>query len=135
MNNQPGNNNIHHNGDALKRDLSTLEGDSVARFGRFGENINQAREDLKIWVDDGFSQIGDLADDARSTVVDAAHTVKKDVKHGLNKYNLQAQAAADRVPGGFAKKAARYPWVALSIALAAGFILGRMLKPRASFHI
>jgi ElaB/YqjD/DUF883 family membrane-anchored ribosome-binding protein len=62
-------------------------------------------------------------------VVGAAATVKKDVGHGLSQYNAKAQEVANQVPGGFGKKAVRYPWVTISIALAVGFLLGSLLKP------
>lgn len=62
-------------------------------------------------------------------MVSAAATVKQDVRHGLNDYNAKAQKVADKVPGGFSEMAAKYPWVAISIAVAVGFLLGSLLKP------
>lgn len=120
----------------VKKDLSTLEGDSAARFGRFEDNVSQAtgkaKEDLTTRMQDGVSQLSEgfekLAGDARESVVGAAATVKKDVGHGLSQYNAKAQEVADKVPGGLGEKAARYPWVAISIALAVGFLLGSIRK-------
>jgi len=121
----------------VKQDLSTLEGDSSVRFSRFEDMVSQAagqaKEDLTKWMVDGVSDLSEgfekLADDARESVVSAAAMVKKDVGHGLSQYNAKLQKAADTVPGGFGKEAAKYPWVAISIALVVGFVLGSLLKP------
>ncbi|MDD5371365.1 MAG: hypothetical protein PHQ40_20025 [Anaerolineaceae bacterium] len=121
----------------VKKDISTLVGDSAVRFGRFEDNLNQAtgkaKEDLTTWVEDSSSQISEglekLTDQARETMVSAAVTVKKDVGHGLSQYNTRAQEVADKVPGGWGMKAARYPWVTISIALLVGFLLGIVINP------
>jgi len=120
-----------------KKDLATLGDDGVAGLGRIGDKVSQitgkAKEDLTTRVEDGVSQMSQgfekLTGDARETLVGAAATVKKDVGQGLSQYNAKAQEVADKVPGGFGEKAARYPWVTLSIALAVGFLLGSLLKP------
>jgi ElaB/YqjD/DUF883 family membrane-anchored ribosome-binding protein len=112
-------------------------GDSSVRFTRFEDKVSQstgkAKEDLTTWVEDGVSDLSEgfekLTDEARESVVNAAATVKKDVGHGLSQYNAKVQKVADKVPGGFGKKAARYPWVAITIALVVGFLLGNLLKP------
>ncbi len=99
-------------------------------MSRLENNVNQvtgkAKDDLTSWVDDNVSQLSDkvekITSDARETVVGAAATVKKDVGHGLSQYNAKAQKVVDSVPGGFGKKAARYPWVGMSIALVVGFM-------------
>jgi ElaB/YqjD/DUF883 family membrane-anchored ribosome-binding protein len=62
-------------------------------------------------------------------VVAAAATLKKDVGHGLSQYNAKVQEVADKVPGHFGEMAARYPWVAISLSLAVGLLLGSLLKP------
>ena len=119
------------------KDVSTLAGDSAARFGRFENDVSQAtgkaKVDLTTWVDENISQMSKefekLTGDARDTLVNAAATAKKDVGHGLSQYNTKIQEVADRVPGDFAKKAAGFPWVTITISLAAGFLLGVLLKP------
>jgi uncharacterized protein YjbJ (UPF0337 family) len=121
----------------IKKDLNTLVGDSGARISRVEDNLNQvtgkAKEDLTSWMGDGVSQLSGgfekLTNDARKTVVSAAATAKKDVGHGLSQYNAKARELVDKVPGGFDKKAGRYPRVAVSIALAFGLLLGTLLKP------
>jgi ElaB/YqjD/DUF883 family membrane-anchored ribosome-binding protein len=121
----------------IKKDLSALVGDSASRLSRFEDNFNQAtdkaKDDLTTWVEGGVSQLsegfGKLTGDARETVTNAAASAKKDIGNGLSQYNTKAQNFADKVPGGLGNKAARYPWVAISIALVVGFLMGILLKP------
>ena len=133
MNNQRLANKVRQDVAKVKKDLSTLEGDYAAQFGRFESNVSSAAEDLTTWVEDGVSQLGEgfekLTDDAKKTVVSSAAAVKEDVGHGLSQYNAEAQKVANKVPGNFGKQVARYPWVAISMALVVGFLLGFLLKP------
>jgi ElaB/YqjD/DUF883 family membrane-anchored ribosome-binding protein len=93
----------------------------------------KVKKDISILAGDGASQLSEgfekLKSDAWETVDGAVETVKKGIGQGLSQYNAKAQEFADQVPGDFSQKAARYPWVAISIALAAGFLLGGLLKP------
>jgi ElaB/YqjD/DUF883 family membrane-anchored ribosome-binding protein len=137
MNNQKLNKRVHQDAVKVKNDISTLVGDSAVRFSRFGDNLSQAtgkaKEDITTWVTDGSSQLSEgidkLTGEAKDTVVSTAATVKKEVGHGLSQYNTKAQEVADQVPGRLGKKAARYPWVAITIALMVGFLLGSVLNP------
>lgn len=121
----------------IKKDLNTLAEHSAARLSGLENTVNQAtgkaKEDLTTWVDGGVSQLSNrvekLTNNAKDTVVGAVSTVKKDVGHGLSQYNAKAQKVVDSVPGSIGKKAARYPWVGMSIALAVGFVVGSLLKP------
>lgn len=137
MNDKQLDNKVSRDAAKVKKDIGTLMEDSAARLNRFEDKVSQApgkaKEDLTTWVEDGVSQVregfGKLSGDAKEAVVGAAATVKKDVGHGLSHYNSKAQEVANKVPGEFGKKAARYPWVAISIALVVGFLLGVLLKP------
>ena len=137
MNDQQLDNKVRRDATKVKQDMSILVGDSAAQFDRFGDNLSQstgkAKEDLTTWVEDGISQLSEgiekLTGDARGTVVDTAATVKKDVGHGLSQYNTKVQEVADKVSGSFGEKAARYPWVGISIALLVGFMLGIVIRP------
>jgi len=137
MNDQQLENKVRQDAAKVKKDVSTLVGDSAARFGRFEDSVSQAAgkamDDFPKWAEGGASQLTerfeDLAGDAREAVVGAAAAVKKDVGHGLSRYNAKVQELADKAPGGFVKKAARYPWVALSISLVVFFLLGMLIKP------
>jgi hypothetical protein len=137
MNDRQLDNKVRRDAAKVKKDISTLVVDSTARVTRAQGSFNQAtgkvKEEVNTWVDDSVSQLGDglekLASDAKESVVGAATSVKKDVGHGLSQYNAKAQEAANKVPGSFGKQAAKYPWVAISIALVVGFLLGSLLKP------
>jgi len=141
MNDQQLEHKVRQDAVRVKKDLGTLGKDSAALAGRYGDNLSQApgkaKDDLTAWVEDGVSQLSEgfekLTDDAKKSVADTAATVKKDVGRGLSQYNAKAQEAADKVPGDFGKKAAKYPWVAISIALVFGFLLGFLLKPARQF--
>ena len=137
MNDRQLDNKVRRDAAKVKKDLSTLVGDSAARLGRFGDNLSQvtgkAKEDLTTWVGDGVSQLSEgfekLTGDARETVISAVAAVKKDVGHGLSQHNAKAQEVADKVPGRLGELAARYPWVAISFGLAVGLLVGSLLKP------
>jgi len=124
-----------------KKTLSALVERGVFQLSRFEDNVSQAtgksRGDLTTWLEDGVSQLSKgfekLKGNVREIVVDAAATVKKDVGHGLSAYNAKAQKVADKVLGGIGKKVFRHPWVAISTALAVGFLLGSLLKPTRKF--
>ena len=137
MNDQHLENKVRADAANIEKDFSSVVKDGVFRFGKYEDNVSQAtvkaKRDLTTWAEDGVTQMSKgfekLADDAKESVVGAVATVKKEVGHGLSQYNAKAQAVADRVSGGFSKKAARYPWVLISSALVVGFVLGSLLKP------
>lgn len=141
MNDQHVMNKVHQDAANGKKDLSTLVEDGVFQLSRFEDNVSpitgKAKGDLTTWVEDGVSQLNKgfekLKGDTRKTVIDAAAVVKKNVGHGLSTYHAKAQKVADKVIGGFGKKVSRYPWVAISTALAVGFLLGSLLKPTRKF--
>ena len=121
----------------VKKDVSVLMEDGASRLGRIEGNVSQAadkaKEDLTAWVGDSVSQLSEgvekLTGDAKEAFVATADTVKKEVGRGLSQYNAKAQMVAEKFPGKFGEKTVRYPWVAISIALAFGFLIGSLLKP------
>lgn len=133
MNDQQLEKKVRQDAVKVQQDLSTLVGDSAARLGRLEDNVSQAagkaKEDLTAWAEDSAAQLSKgfekLTGDTQGTVSDAAAAMKKDVGHKMHQYSVKAQKAAD----GFGKKIAKYPWVAIMIGLAAGFVLGIVLKP------
>ena len=108
MNGQQHENQMSQDTAKVKKDLNTLLENSVSQFTEGIEKITG---------------------EAKDSVLGAAETVKKDVGFRLNQYNAKAQEVVDKVPGGFSDKAVRYPWVALSLAVGVGFLLGSLLKP------
>ena len=133
MNDRQLENKVRQDAANVKKDLNVLVEDSSTRLGRLDNNIGQAAEHLTTWVEDSVSQVSagveKLTGEAKETLASAAATVKKDVGHGLSQYNQKAQQVANKVPGDFGGQTARYPWVAISMALAVGFLLGFLLKP------
>src|SRR5450759_4663303 len=118
MNDQQLEKKVRKDAAKLKKDLSNLMEDSATQLSRYEDSVSQLSEGIE-----------KLTGDARETMVGAAALVKKDVGHGLSQYNAKLQKVADKVPAGLGKKAARFPWVAISIALVVGFLLGILLKP------
>jgi ElaB/YqjD/DUF883 family membrane-anchored ribosome-binding protein len=121
----------------VKKDISALVGDNTALLGRFEDNLNQAavqaKGDLTTWMEDGVThmneEFGKLTDDTKESMSEAAASVKKEVGDGITHYNARAQELADKIPDGFSRKAAKYPWVAITIDVAVGFLLGSLIKP------
>ncbi len=120
----------------LKDDLKDLGSDNDVRMKNFGNSVkqstDQAEKDVTRWVGNGVSQVSDrmntLNDEARAAVVQAAAKLKKEANQSLDQYNDNAQQLADKIPGGFGEKVAKYPWVSLSIVLLVGVLLGSMIR-------
>lgn len=75
-----------------------------------------------------------LTGNAKETVVDATESVKKDVGQRLVQYNEKVQEVVEKVPGGFVEKTIKYPWVALTLAVIAGMVIGGIMKPTRVIH-
>jgi ElaB/YqjD/DUF883 family membrane-anchored ribosome-binding protein len=121
----------------IKKDLGTLLEDSSAGINSFGDSVAQSAakssSNLTKKVENGISQVSSnvekLAGDAKDSVVNTATSVKNDVGNGLSNYNAKAQKVVDKVPGNIGKKAAKYPWVTITIALVVGIWIGSMVRP------
>jgi ElaB/YqjD/DUF883 family membrane-anchored ribosome-binding protein len=100
---------------------------------KVNEDIDQAKQDLATLGDDGVTGLNrifeQLGDNAKETATLAVQTLNQSVGHGLSQYEAKVQEVADRIPGGFAKKAAAYPWVTITVSLAAGLLIGLLLRP------
>ena len=115
MNDRAFENKVNRDIDKAKEDVATL-GEDVATLGEDGVT--------------GLSRkIEKLTDETKELVTGAVKTLNKDVGHGLSQYNAKVQDYADRLPGDFGKKAARYPWVTITMSMAFGLLLGVLLKP------
>lgn len=128
---------VQRDADQIKEGLSNLVEDESLRVNKIKNNLIEttvkAKDNLTTMIGETTSELGDgfvkLTSDAKETIVDSARMVEKDVKKGFKDYNDKAQEVADLVPGGFSDKVAKYPWVAISIGLVIGLILGQLLKP------
>src|SRR4030042_53656 len=100
---------------------------------KVNRDVDKAKNDLATLGEDGVTGLSrkfeQLTDDTKKTVDVAVKTVNKAVGQGLSQYNAKIKEVADRVPGGFAKKVAGYPWVTMTISLAVGMLLGVLLNP------
>ena len=142
MNEQQLDNKIHQDTTQTKKDLGNLVDDGIAQLNELGSSVSQAADrvkaELSTWVDGSVSQLSErfekLSGEAKQTVIKASEAVKKDVGEGLSQYNTKAQQVANRVPGNLSQKAAKYPWVAITIGLAVGLLLGSFLKPARQTH-
>lgn len=129
-------NRIERDTNHLKDDLKDLASDNDVRMKNFGNSVkqstDQAEKDATRWVGNGISQVSDrmntLNDEARAAVVQAAAKLKKEANQSLDQYNDNAQQLADKIPGGFGEKVAKYPWVSLSVVLLVGVLLGSMIR-------
>jgi ElaB/YqjD/DUF883 family membrane-anchored ribosome-binding protein len=108
MNDKAFENKVNRDIDRAKKDIATLGDDSVTGLSRKAEQ---------------------LADNAKEMVAGPVKALNKEVGQGLSQYNAKVQEIADRVPGDFSKKVARYPWVTITVSLAFGLLLGALLKP------
>jgi len=126
MNDKAFENKVNQDVDQMKKDIVTLGEDNVT-------GLTSIKNDLVTLGDDGVTglsrEFDQLAGDTKKMVTEAVKTLNKDVGHGLSQYNAKVQEVADKIPGSFGEKAARYPWVSVSIALAVGLLLGNLLKP------
>jgi ElaB/YqjD/DUF883 family membrane-anchored ribosome-binding protein len=112
MNDQQLEKKIQHDTADIRRDLNALMENSAS-------NVTKGFEKLK--------------SDAKETLTGAAESVKKDVGYGLGQYNAKAQEYANKVPGDFVDKVTKYPWVAITVGLGIGLLLGGLLKPTRRF--
>jgi hypothetical protein len=136
MNDQQLEKKVRQNGARIKQDLAVTAGDLSSGFTRLGHTAISAaaktKEDLSTAVAEGSNQVTEkierLTSEAKETVVNAAEAVKIDLELGSRKYNANAQKVANRLPGSLGKKAARYPWVTVSIALVIGLVMGGLIK-------
>jgi len=108
--------------------------DDKAFENKVNRDIDKAKEDVATLGEDGVTGLSrkfeQLTDETKEMVTDAVKSLNQEVGHGLSTYNAKVQDFADRLPGDFGNKAARFPWVTITMSLAAGLLLGVLLKPR-----
>lgn len=108
-----------------------MNGSNLDKQGK--QDTDRIKKDLNKMLANRVSQITEEIDkftgEAKEAMLGAAESVKKDMEVQLDLYNSKAQEVVDKVPGGLVEKTTRYPWVAVSLALVAGLVLGGLLKP------
>lgn len=98
----------------VKKDINTLMEDGVTQATRGFEKLT--------------GEAKKLTGEAKDTLISTADSVGKDIGKGLKQYNAKAGEIAKSVPGDLGKKVAQYPWVAISIGLGIGLLVGGLFK-------
>lgn len=96
---------------------------------KVNRDVDKIKKDIATLGDDGATKLSRVFSKWTNTSKKTAADINKGVEDGLSTYNEKIQDVADRVPGGFSKKAAGYPWVTITMSLAVGLLLGVLLKP------
>jgi len=100
---------------------------------RINRDLDRTKRDLAALKENAVTglnwKIGQLTDGPRKSTTAAMKTLNKSIGQGLTQYNARVQDAVSKVPGDINKKASHYPWVAVSMAIVMGLILGVTLKP------
>lgn len=109
-----------------KKDIVSLGDDNLAGLARIKEDLSTLGDDGATGLNRKFEQ---FTEDTKDTVAATVKTLNNNVSHGLSQYNSKIQDVADRIPGDFSKKAAGYPWVAVTLSLVFGLLLGILIKP------
>ena len=108
--------------------------DDKAFENKVNRDIDKAKEDVATLGEDGVTglsrKLEQLTAETKEMVTDAVKSLNQEVGHGLSTYNAKVQDFADRLPGDFGNKVARFPWVTSTMSLAAGLLLGVLLRPR-----
>jgi ElaB/YqjD/DUF883 family membrane-anchored ribosome-binding protein len=99
---------------------------------RMQQDAEKVKKDINTLMDDGVTQatrgLEKLTGEAKESLISTADSVGKDIGNGLKQYNAKANEIAKSVPGDLGKKVAQYPWVAISIGLGIGLLLGGLFK-------
>jgi hypothetical protein len=103
---------------------------------RIGHDTQKVKNDVIDLVNDSSARINHgiekIAGGAQDTVSTTAKTVVRDVGKGLTQYNSRVDGLVAKMPGDINKKASRYPWVAMSMVLVTGLIIGVVIGTASS---
>ena len=105
---------IQQDAEKVKKDINTLMDDGVTQATRGFEKLT--------------GEAKKLTGEAKESLANTAVSVGKDIGEGLKQYNAKANEFAKSVPGDLGKKVTQYPWVAISIGLGIGLLLGGLFK-------
>jgi len=99
---------------------------------RINRDFDRAIRDLAVLRDDAVTGLSrkfeQLTDGPRKTAEVAVKSLNKSIGQGLNQYNAKVQDVVDRVPGDLTKKVTGYPWVAITMSMVLGLLLGALVK-------
>ena len=104
---------INRNIDRVRRDIAALGDDATTELNRRFELLTDGpRKKAEVAIKDMNRSIGQM---------------NKSIGRGLNQYNAKIQDAVDKVPGDLGKKVTGYPWVAVTMSMVLGLVLGAVL--------
>lgn len=137
MNDQVYTRKLNHDFRKVTEDIAKLREDSAAGLTRLedkiGHSVAKIREGITTLVEDGSTRLSGgvekLSSEAREKAKETSETIRKDVGEGLSQYNAKVEGIASKVPGDIGKKASKYPWVAVTLSLLLGLLLGVAIKP------
>jgi ElaB/YqjD/DUF883 family membrane-anchored ribosome-binding protein len=92
--------------------------------------IENKRNELVGAVQEQYDRVRGKAQEVKGNLATKGDEVKQKVGHQLRGYNDLLQGKAEQLPGNMNELIPQYPWVALTFAIIAGFILGLMFAPR-----
>ncbi len=105
---------------------------SKALEKKINRDLERARRDLSELSDDIITRLrgnfGQLADNPRKSATVAMKNLNKSIGQGLEQYNTRVQDVVDRVPGDIGKKARGYPWVAITMSMLLGLMVGGIIR-------
>ena len=100
---------------------------------RINRDFDRAKRDLAVLKDDAVTGLNmkfeQLAERPIKTAAVTMKNLNKSIGQGLNQYNAKVQEAVSNVPGDLGKKVAGHPWVAITMSMVLGLMLGVLLKP------
>lgn len=118
----------------VKNDVTSLKEDGINKISEVAKDLDHSKEDVVTWVNNGVSNLSSgfekVKEDVKNTVAHASTALMKNVGNGLGQYNAKATEVVNKLPGGVGEKAVEYPWVSISVALMAGFLLRSLFMPR-----
>ena len=106
---------------------------------RMQQDAEKVKKDINTLMDDGVTQVTrglekltveakKLTGEAKESLISTSESVKKDIGKGIKQYNTKVDDLSKNVPGDWGKKVAQYPWVAISLGLGIGLLLGGLFK-------
>jgi len=130
MNDRPTLNNVSWETSCAKKGLSSLVNEDVFQLNKFEEPINQTsakpKERLVLWLKDILFQLFRTKDNTSRELGKTQADLVNWVEDGTSQLNRGIKNIKNNVR----KKAFRYPWVVgISIMLAVGFLMIRLIKP------
>jgi ElaB/YqjD/DUF883 family membrane-anchored ribosome-binding protein len=89
------------------------------------QDANKVIKDVHTLLEDGAAQLGRFEE----RMSQGGKQAKEDLVNWAEESASQMGDGFEKVTGSMAQKVTDHPWVAISVGLAFGFVLGSLLKP------